>query len=146
MALLDRAAPRDLFDVAHFADGHLTVEGERPRRLFVALSAVLPRSLADYGRKRLDRVTDAMVAENLHPLLQSTDRPGAAELRERVWQEVEPLLDLTDAEREYVNTVQHGDLRPELLFPDDSELVERLRHHPALLWKVENARRWRERS
>jgi len=87
-----------------------------------------------------------MVEENLHPLLRSTDRSGAAELSERVWQEIEPLLDLTDAEREYVSAVQHGDLRPELLFPDDSELVERLRHHPALCWKVDNARRWRERS
>jgi len=33
-----------------------------------------------------------------------------------------------------------GDLRPELLFPDDSEISERLARHPALLWKAQNAR------
>jgi len=114
--------------------------------LFVALSAVLPRSLAEYGHERLGRVTDAMVAESLHPLLRSTERPGATELRERAWQVVEPWLTLTEVEREYVAAVQDGKLHPELLFPDDAALVERIRRHPAILWKVDNARRWGKRT
>lgn len=146
LALLDRAAPRDLFDVAHFVDSDLRVLGARPRLLFVALSAVLPRSLADYGQERLDRVTDAMVMQSLHPLLRTTERPGAAELRERAWEVVEPWLTLSEAEREYAAAVQQGDVRPELLLPDDAELVERIRRHPAIRWKAENARRWGERS
>jgi hypothetical protein len=33
-----------------------------------------------------------------------------------------------------------GKLSPELLFPDDEELTDRLRRHPALLWKMENGK------
>ena len=32
------------------------------------------------------------------------------------------------------------ELRPDLLFPDDAELADRLSSHPALLWKAQNAR------
>lgn len=48
---------------------------------------------------------------------------------------------LDDAEREYIDRVQSGELHPELLFPDDEELVGRLRNHPALLWKIDNITR-----
>ena len=67
--------------------------------------------------------------------------PKAAELKTRVWSIVEPLLDLKPEEREYIELVQQGELRPELLFPDDEVLADRLERHPALRWKAENARR-----
>ena len=53
---------------------------------------------------------------------------------------VEPFLHLTEAERAFVDGLQRGALKPELLFPDDPELAERLRRHPVLRWKAQNAR------
>jgi len=55
------------------------------------------------------------------------------------------LLRLTAAEREFSRRIQEGDLRPELLFPRDARMVARLRAHPVLLWKVQNARERRLR-
>ena len=53
----------------------------------------------------------------------------------------EALVTLDDEEREYTDRVHAGELLPELLFPDDEELTNRLKCHPALLWKIENVKR-----
>jgi hypothetical protein len=39
-----------------------------------------------------------------------------------------------------------GKYRPELLFPEQPEIVERIRQHPALPWKTENVARYLSRS
>jgi predicted nucleotidyltransferase component of viral defense system len=141
LALLDRAAPRDLYDVSQFGDGRFGTLGDQERRIFIALSGTLSRALSEYGWTRLDRVTDPMVARSLHPLLRRGEQPTAAHLQQTAWQFVEPWLRLSAVEREYTARLQHGELRPELLFPDDEDLVNRLRTHPVLTWKAQNARR-----
>jgi predicted nucleotidyltransferase component of viral defense system len=147
LASLDRAVPRDLYDVP----GLPSIMGNswgapRMRSIFVALAGVLDHPLHAYARDRWARVTDRMVEEQLHPMLIEGVRPTATELREAALGVVEPLLDLTPAEREYTDRIQVGDLCSELLFPDDEELASRVAKHPALLWKAENAQRHRNRK
>ena len=145
-ATLDRAMPRDLFDTVRLP--HLVSEvwgSSRVRRVHVALAAALPRPLYEYGRDRFDRVTDRQVREQLIPMLNSDERPRAASLREQAWQVLAPLVELEESEREYIDRVHAGELRPELLFPDDDGLVVRLQAHPALRWKLENVKRHRSR-
>jgi hypothetical protein len=48
-------------------------------------------------------------------------------------------VQLTDAEREFTDRLQRGELRPELLFADQPDLAARAARHPGLLWKVQNA-------
>lgn len=142
LAALDRAAARDLYDVLRLPERVSAFEKDSTLRgIFIALAGTLNRALPEYGASRFDRVTDETVATALHPLLRMDDRPSAAELKARAWGVVDPLLQLSDAEREYSELIQRGEFRPELLFPDDPTLADRLRRHPALLWKVENARR-----
>ena len=139
-ALLARVLPRDCYDVIRLpaiAGGRWD---RRLRRLFIALAGALDRPLHDYGRKRLEKVTQAAVTEQPHPMLSSADRPSAAELRRETWGVIAPLLKLTKEEREYSDHLQAGELRPELLFPDDKQQAELLRTHPVLLWKVHNAK------
>lgn len=113
------------------------------RSLFVALAGTLNHPVHSYGPDRWGRIDDRAVREQLHPTLVQGLRPQAQELRDVARILVEPLLTLTAAEREYTDRLQAGDLRPDLLFPEDQGLVERLARHPALLWKVRNARRHR---
>jgi hypothetical protein len=143
-ALLDRGAPRDLFDATHLP----TVAGAgwgspRMRSLFVALAGTLKHPLHTYGPDRWGRIDDRAVEEQLHPTLANGLQPDSDELREGAWAVVKPLLTLTAAERKYTDLLQAGDLRPELLFPTEPETRERLARHPALLWKAQNARRHR---
>lgn len=140
-ALLARAAPRDLFDVARLPGRLPDVWASASfRSTFVGLAGILDHPLPSYGPDRLDRADEAAVRTQLHPMLISGVEPSAAELRRAAWEAVAPLVALTDAEREYTDRLQLGELRPELLFPDDPEAAERLRRHPALLWKSNNAR------
>lgn len=140
-ALLDRALPRDLFDTIGLPERARATWGTRRfRRLFIAIAGILNHPLHDYGRDRLDRVTDTVVSDQLHPMLIRGNEPSASELRGGAWSVVAPLLDLDEAEREYTDRLQIGELAPEVLFPDEGEMAERLRRHPALLWKAQNAR------
>ena len=145
-ALLDRGAPRDLYDASHLPAVAGSAWGStRLRSLFVALAGTLNHPVHTYGPDRWRRVTDLVVRQQLHPTLADRERPKAEELREAAWAVFAPLLSLTAAEREYTDRLQEGDLSPDLLFPDDQELAGRLARHPALLWKARNARRHRAR-
>jgi hypothetical protein len=141
VALIDRVAARDLYDVAHLKNRRdifgLAAEA---RSMFIALSGVLSLPLTRYGPDRLERVTDKEVQDTLHPLLRQEQRPSAEELRKAATEFVGPWLKLTAAEREYVERLKVGELNPELLFPQDPDMADKLRQHPALLWKAKNAR------
>ena len=144
-AFLDRCAARDLYDVMQLPS--LTEAGWQGRELrpiFVGLAGVLPHPLHSYREDRLARVTESVVSRELLPMLSREQTIGAPQLRQRAWDVARPLLELTAAEREYTDLIQSGELRPELLFPKDEQMAQRLRDHPALLWKVENARAHRK--
>jgi hypothetical protein len=141
LALIDRSAPRDLFDVARYATRTgLPTLGSRDRLVFIALSGVLSHALTNYTIERVQRVTDDAIETQLYPLLQGKDRPTMKDL----WASAEPLvsgwLSLQENEREYTRRLQRGELQPELLFPDDEPLATTLRAHPVLCWKAQNAR------
>jgi len=78
-------------------------------------------------------------------MLQADEWPAAETLKEQAWEVTAPMVELEDAEREYIARVHKGELRPEFLFPDDSGLVEQLNAHPALRWKLDNVKRNRGR-
>ncbi len=139
-ATLARALPRDLFDTLRLP----ALLGERWattafRRLFVALAGLLDHPLHAYDERRLARVTDAIVASQLAPVLAAGTQPSARELREAAWEVLAPLLALDEAAREYSDRLQRGELALALLFPDDPETAARLARHPVLLWKQQNA-------
>lgn len=141
LALIDRSAARDLFDVANYSTRTgLPALSPRDRLVFIALSGVLNHSLANYTIERVQRVTDDSIATQLYPLLQDKERPTVKDL----WASAEPLvsswLSLEDNERGYTVRLQRGELQPELLFPDDEPLAATLRAHPVLRWKAQNAK------
>jgi hypothetical protein len=83
----------------------------------------------------------------LYPLLRSGDRPTT----EGMTAAIRPLLvSVLDHAREktYLDAMARGEYRPEMLFPNRPDIVERIARHPALLWKATNVaeHRSRERS
>lgn len=55
------------------------------------------------------------------------------------WTVLSPLLELTEVERQFCDQLQAGTLQPDLLFPESPDIADRIRRHPALLWKAQNA-------
>lgn len=142
LALLERCAPRDAWDAANLAPELTNTLAARAfRSHFVAIAGILDHPLPSYGRGRLERrLTQRTVEEMLAPMLARGARVSAADLLEHAWSRLQPLLVLEPEEQQFVDDLDRGLLRPELLFPADPTAADRLSRHPALLWKARNAR------
>lgn len=141
LALLDRGAPRDLYDVASMAAERFPYDAGLFRPLFVALSGVLDRAVTAYAVPHRPTLSQAEIEEQLTPVLRRGERPDRAALTASITPLVSSLVILSEEEREYVQQIQWGEFRPELVVKDRPELLEQIRRHPGLLWKVENGRR-----
>src|SRR5665647_621037 len=75
-------------------------------------------------------------------MLSGDERPDAGRLAAAAWEALAPLVHLTLDETAFFAAIDQGDLRLELLFPDDAAEAIRLALHPALQWKITNARGW----
>ena len=143
LALLDRAAVRDAWDVArlpNIAGDFLSSRLFRAR--LVALSAILDHPLETYERRMLEeRIDDRSITEQLLPMLSGIERPEVKELVERAWIVVEPFLKLTPDESEYTAAIQRGELQLHILFRDDPEVGKSLGEHPAIQWKLLNVQK-----
>lgn len=142
LALLERCAARDAWDVANLAPGLVAVLGQPAfRARFVAIAGILDHPLHTYGRRRFESLlTQKEVEERLLPTLAQGRGVDAGELVAAAHGRVAPLLDLHPEEMLYMNELAAGRLVLEHLFKDEGEL-ELFSNHPALLWKAQNVRR-----
>ncbi len=140
LAFLDRSAPRDAWDLGQFPRiAEDTIQSVAFRGLFIAFSATLPHPLTAYSREHIEgRLSDQVVREQLSPMLAGDHPPDRAALLEGAWRVVEPFVHLCADETAYVEEIGRGGVRPELLFPEDSALCERIVNHPAIRWKAAN--------
>lgn len=146
-ALLDRAKPRDLFDMVRLPQaGAPFWASQQFKKLVLAFTGTLDHPLHAYGRDRMERVRAIDIEAELAPMLGGQKRVDRSGLIESAWKAVAPLLVLDDSEREFIDRLQVGDLRIELLFPEDREMRERLEKWPPLQWKALNARKPRRRG
>ncbi len=145
-ALLDRSAPRDLFDVTRLPDiAGAAWTSTALHGTFIALAGVLPHPVHTYGRDRLARIADRDIEQYLAPMLADGVLPESADaLKDAAWRAVEHLTRLTPAQREFTDRLQAGEIAAALLFPEDFAMQDRIVRHPALRWKAENARAHRE--
>jgi predicted nucleotidyltransferase component of viral defense system len=143
VALVDRGAPRDLYDAAGLAGGRWPYETPLLRRLFVVLSAGLDRPLPTYEIPHRTSLSQSELEEALMPMLRGEERPRREALTEALAPVMSALTTLSDPEKEYVERIQWGEFQPELVVGDYPELLERVRRHPMLRWKAENGRKRR---
>ncbi|MEW5817292.1 MAG: nucleotidyl transferase AbiEii/AbiGii toxin family protein [Spirochaetota bacterium] len=143
LALLGRGAGRDAWDIAYppLSTSEI-LRSLRFRRWFIALSSILEHPLSTYTRERLDAtMTDRDITERLSPML-AGPAPVRNELIERAWYSISGCLSLDPNEEAFIAAVQQGELKPEMLFPDNPEEAGRLLTHPAILWKIQNVKNY----
>ena len=136
-AMIDRHHPRDLYDLYRFSTAGLAHDPELLRKLTVLFASTMDRDLRTYQMDRFKALDQKELERLLYPLLRADDRPTS----ENMLSAVSPLLEtVLDHEREtsYLEALASGKYQPELLFPKQPEIAERIRQHPALLWKATN--------
>lgn len=145
-ALFSRRAGRDLFD-AHYLLTRQDLNTNTLRLAFVLYGAMNRRdwrtvSVDDVGadpdevRTQLAPVVSRHV---LKPYRSTAD--WVAGLVHESREALASVLPLSGAEREFLDQLlDHGKIRPDLLGMDKA-MSERVRSHPALLWKARNAGR-----
>lgn len=139
-ALIDRSAARDVYDACFLPS---LISEEWPpshlKALFVFFTGTLPLPLSRYGLDRLDRLTPREYRSQLLPVLAQGQQIPLPDMIATAKAVLDPMLMLSDGESEFVVRLDQGELRPDLLFPDDPQLSARLAMHPALRWKAQNA-------
>ena len=140
-AMIDRQHPRDLYDLFRFRKANLSYDSDVMRKLAVLFGSTLNRDLRSYNVSRFADVDEEAIKRLLYPLLKAGDRPTEGEM----FAVAKPILEgVLDHRREanFLEAMAAGKYQPELLFPKDAGIVDRIRRHPALLWKSENVRQY----
>jgi predicted nucleotidyltransferase component of viral defense system len=141
-AFIERAAPRDAWDVIHLSEPSVAmIRTPEFRARFIAMSAVFEQPLQTYTFSRLQGLLRGQfVAEQLTPVLPENITINAEDLAEKSWSQVEPLMSLKSHEKEYIDAIHRGELKLDLLFHNNEKEIALLGKHPAILWKLENVR------
>ena len=144
-AMIDRHHPRDLYDLFRFTGTKLHYDADMLRKLTILFASTMDRDFRTYKLERLEAVNGGDLERLLYPLLRANDRPTAPEMLQAVSPLLAGVLNHT-LEAPYLEAMAAGSYQPDLLFPKQPEIVERIRLHPALLWKAENVARYLARS
>lgn len=147
LALLDRSATRDAWDIMRFSViADKIIQSDSFRRLFIAFSATLPHPLHTYTHEVLAaRLTENNINEQLLPMLQDSTSITKESLLENALEIVDPFITLKSQEREYIDLIHQGNINARLLFPDDMEMASLIADHPAISWKVFNVNQTQRR-
>jgi hypothetical protein len=140
-AMIDRKHPRDLYDLFRFRKANLSYDSEVMSKLAVLFGTTLNRDLRSYNLSRFADIDEEAIKRLLYPLLKAGDRPTGSEMFAVAKPILEGVLDHKQ-ENNFLEAMAAGKYQPELLFPKDAGIVNRIRSHPALLWKVENVRQY----
>jgi len=137
VALINRTAPRDLYDIYNLVKFGLIDESEEPllRKCVVFYSAIGAESPPfEFQFNTIDQVTQNRIKTDLYPVLRNKDKFDlkTAQMQVKAW--LASLLKLEDNEQEFLDAFRNKTYQPELLF-ESTEIVERIRNHPMALWK-----------
>ncbi|HML38586.1 MAG TPA: nucleotidyl transferase AbiEii/AbiGii toxin family protein [Bacillota bacterium] len=137
VALLNRTAPRDIYDIYNLVKFGLFDESEEilMRKCVVYYSAIASEHPpSEFKLSNIGQATQNQIKRDLYPVLRSKERFDlqAAQTQVKTW--LEALLNLEDNEWEFLNAFRIKEYHPELLFESD-EILERVKNHPMALWK-----------
>lgn len=135
VAAVDRVAPRDVFDLAQIHP-RMDWADSRIRAAWIGLSAVLPHPLFTYDNHRFDPVGQRQMDVALRPFLRKAPADTLDTIRPAADSVLSWLVTLNPNERRFIDGIAEGHIQPELILQDDTVFCDKLRRHPALIWKT----------
>jgi predicted nucleotidyltransferase component of viral defense system len=137
VALLTRAAARDLYDVHNMVSHSLFNEGqwEMLRKCAVFYCALSAESVPiEMDFSKMDALTEREIRTRLVPMLRRKEPFNLSVARDAVRNYLIKLLALPDNEKQFLTSFRNGEYRPELLFAGDE--LKHIREHPMIAWKM----------
>ena len=137
VALLNRAAPRDLYDMFNMQKYGLFDETQE--RLFkkcvMFYSAIASENVpTEYDLEGFGIISTHKIKTDLTPVLRRGEHFDLADAQKQVKTYLSDILKPEDAELAFWRFFADGKYQPELLF-DDADILARIAHHPMALWK-----------
>jgi predicted nucleotidyltransferase component of viral defense system len=137
VALLNRAAPRDLYDMFNMQKYGLFDETQE--RLFkkcvMFYSAIASENVpTEYDLEGFGIISTHKIKTDLTPVLRRGERFDLADAQKQVKTYLSDILKPEDTELAFWKAFADGKYQPELLF-DDADILAQIAHHPMALWK-----------
>lgn len=141
-ALLSRTTARDLFDVYTLSKYDLfDIEEKQLLKQCFMLKyiAVNNYKLEDMDIERIEKLERQDIKTKLLPTLKDRNpkKSNADEMKQAVREYLKDILVIDDNTKNFYDKFQKGIYEPELLF-DDKEIIERVKEHPMIMWKLNN--------
>jgi predicted nucleotidyltransferase component of viral defense system len=141
VALLTRAAARDLYDINNMIYFGLFDESELPmlRKCAIFYSAIGGEQVSSsFQLDNLDSLTAHKIKTDLLPVIRRTERFDLPSVQRRVRNFLSDLLRLNEREIAFLQAFAQNEYWIDLLF-EDSGILERIYNHPMALWKTRNS-------
>ncbi|MBI5021729.1 MAG: nucleotidyl transferase AbiEii/AbiGii toxin family protein [Ignavibacteriales bacterium] len=140
-ALFDRSASRDLYDVYKLSQSSITYDADKLRKNLILFGVTCNDDWRKKDFRTIDDVNQKMIDELLSPLLRATELVDLDNIKKVSKVFLSTLMDYNKSEHLFMNRfLDEGIYEPELLFTDVNQ-SERLKNHPAVLWKLQNHRK-----
>ena len=139
VALINRAAPRDLYDLSNLLKYGLFDESEQEllRKCVVFYSAIgTEETPTSFSFDSILAIRQNQIKTDLLPVLRNSTYFDAKTAQDACVCYLKELLTLTDQEKDFLQSFSEKQYRPELLFSDGA-ILERISNHPMALWKCE---------
>jgi predicted nucleotidyltransferase component of viral defense system len=137
VALLNRTAPRDLYDVHNLMKYDLFGESEKPtlRKCVMLYSAIGSESVPkEFNLDRITQLSQYQIRTNLLPVLRRGEYFDVKTAQTESVEYLSALLHPTERELLFWETFRNGEYNPEFLF-DEENILARIKEHPMALWK-----------
>ena len=137
VALMNRAAPRDLYDLSNMLKYGLFDDADQDmlRKCVVFYSAIgSEETPTEFSFDSILAIRQNKIKTDLLPVLRNSVYFDVKAAQDQCVRYLRELLALTEQERAFLQAFREKAYKPELLFANDS-ILERISGHPMALWK-----------
>ncbi len=136
VALLNRTAPRDLYDIYSLLELGLFDESEQDmlKKCVVFYSCIGSETVhKEFSFESLYKMPQNKIKTDLLPVLRFGAYFDLKPAREKVTDYLKSLLVLTPQDTEFIDNFGNGEYKPELIFEGD--MLNNVSDHPMAIWK-----------
>ena len=136
-ALLNRAAPRDLYDIFNMQKYGLFDETQEQlfRKCIIFYVAIASETVPKhFDLNGIGNISAQKIKTDLTPVLRHGERFDLDSVQKQVKDYLANILKPENTELSFWQAFAAGKYQPDILF-DDADILSRIEHHPMALWK-----------